>query len=204
MTEASSRQPEVPREDSGCLEPLAPTHLDDVAAGGIGRVVYRACRAVRQRATLDLPPQVIHRVEFRRRPRQQPHFDAERRRQLTALFCRVRRAAVFEEDDAPPAPVRADHAQEGLMRLGHPLARYQQQRVAARDVEAAVQYVLLPVAGDGHRGLLAAPAVAAVEGRRLGDDRLVEHQEHGAGAALQPAFEPPFDCRQVLGRRASS
>jgi hypothetical protein len=83
--------------------------------------------------------------------------------------------------------VRADHPQEGLVRLGHPLARNQQQCVTARDIQAAVKYPLLPVAGDGHRSLLAASAVAAVERRRLGDDRLVEHQQDGALAPPQAA-----------------
>lgn len=66
------------------------------------------------------------------------------------------------------------------MRLRHPLPADEEQRVAARDVEATVQYPLLPVAGDRNAGLLAAPAVATVERRRLGDDRLVEHQDDGA------------------------
>src|SRR5512135_2209699 len=39
--------------------------------------------------------------------------------------------------------------------------------------------------------------------RRLRDDRLVEHQDDRADTAFQPAFPPPFDCRQVSGRRAS-
>ena len=55
----------------------------------------------------------------------------------------------------------------------------------------------------GHADLFADMAVAAIQGRCLRDDRLVQHQQHGTGAALQPAFEPPFDCRHVSGRRES-
>src|SRR5262249_37149297 len=35
------------------------------------------------------------------------------------------------------------------------------------------------------------------------DDGLVEHQQHAARAALEAAFEPPFDWRQVSGRSAN-
>ena len=39
-------------------------------------------------------------------------------------------------------------------------------------------------------GLLANMAVAVIQRRGLGDDRLVEHQEDGPDAAVQPIFEP--------------
>lgn len=74
------------------------------------------------------------------------------------------------------------------MRLLHPLPADEQQRVAAVDVEAAVKDALLPVAGDGDASLFPAPSVSAVERRRLGDDRLVEHQQDGALAPTKPAF----------------
>lgn len=74
------------------------------------------------------------------------------------------------------------------MRLLHPLPADEEQRVAARDVKRAVQDALLPVARNRHAGLLPAPAVATVERRRLGDDRLVEHQDDGALSGEQPAL----------------
>jgi hypothetical protein len=51
-----------------------------------------------------------------------------------------------------------------------------------------MQNALLPVAGDGDAGLLAAPAVTTVERLRLRDDRLVEHQDDGALAGEKPAL----------------
>src|SRR5262249_53934048 len=60
-----------------------------------------------------------------------------------------------------------------------------------------------PRPGDGDLDLLPAPAVAAVQRRRLGDDGLVQHQPDGAPAVAQAPLEPPLACRQVAGRPAS-
>ena len=90
------------------------------------------------------------------------------------------------------------------MRLLGPLLGDQQGHIPAADIDRPVEDPLGAIAGDRDPDLLADVAVAAIQWRRLGDDRLVEHQQHGAGAALQPALQPPVDCRQVLGRRANS
>ena len=89
------------------------------------------------------------------------------------------------------------------MRLVDPLLGDQQRDVAALDVDRPVEDPLGAVARDRHPDLLADVAVARVERGRLGDDRLVEHQQDGADTAFQAAFQPPFDCRHVSGRRAN-
>src|SRR5215211_5080399 len=117
---------------------------------------------------------MIHRVEFGRGARQQPHFDAEFCRHFHALIRRVRRAAIFKEDDAPPAPMRTNHPQESLMRFLYPLMADEEQRVTASDVEHSVQDALAPVTSNRHASLFATPTIATVKRRRLRDDRLVE------------------------------
>src|ERR1051325_10298324 len=123
---------------------------------------------------------MIHCVEFRRGAWQQAHFDAKLRRHLKTPLSLVRRATIFKQDDLPPAPVRTNHPEKGLMRLLHPFSADEQQRVATADIQTAMKDALLPIAGDGNKGLLASATITTVERRRLGDDRLVEHQQYGA------------------------
>lgn len=59
--------------------------------------------------------------------------------------------------------------------------------------------VLAPPVGPDHRQ----EPLMSFFGPFLRDDGLLEHQEHGASATPQAAFEPPFDCRRVSGRRVS-
>jgi hypothetical protein len=46
--------------------------------------------------------------------------------------------------------------------------------------------------------------IAGVERGRLGEHRLIEHQDEGALPYSQATLEPPFACRRVAGRRATS
>src|SRR5512135_1916424 len=111
--------------------------------------------------------------------------------------------SVLEEHDVPAPPVGADHRQEALMCLLGPLLGDQERYVPGLDVDRPVKDALGAVPRDRDPDLLARMTVAGVERWSLGDDRLVEHQHHGADTAAQAAFQPPFDCRQVSGRRAS-
>ena len=79
------------------------------------------------------------------------------------------------------------------MCLFDPFLGDQQGDIAALDVDRSVKDPFRSIARDRHAHLLADMAVAGVERGRLGDDRLVEHQQHGPVAALQSGFQPPFD-----------
>ena len=131
---------------------------------------------------------MIHRVEFRRGAWQQAHLDAELRRHLQTLLSLVRRATILKQDDVPSAPVRTNHPEKSLVRLLHPFSADEQQCVATADIQTAMKDALLPIAGDGNKGLLPSPTITTVERRGLGDDRLVEHQHDGALAPRDPAF----------------
>src|SRR6516164_7968539 len=65
---SSHREPEVARENTGLAEPFSRTQVDDVPANGQGGVGHGDGRSVPNRLSLGVPPQVIHRVQFRGGP----------------------------------------------------------------------------------------------------------------------------------------
>ena len=72
---------------------------------------------------------------------------------------------------------RADRSTVSVARLA---LGDQQRDITAPDVDRPVEDALGAVAGDRHADLLADVAIARLERRSLGDDRLVEHQQDGA------------------------
>lgn len=89
------------------------------------------------------------------------------------------------------------------MRVLVPFFSNEQEAIAARDVERAVQYALLPITGDGDAGLASDATVTTVEWRRLGNDSFIQHQDDGPLCGEKPAFKPPFACRHVFDRNES-
>jgi len=79
------------------------------------------------------------------------------------------------------------------MRLANPFLGDQQRHVTTPDVDRPMEDSLGPVASDRHSHLLSDMAVGGIQRRCLGDDRLIEHQHHGADAAFQAGLQPPFD-----------
>jgi len=78
------------------------------------------------------------------------------------------------------------------MRLLHPRIRNQQEAVSTPDVERTVQDSLGAIAGNGHLHLFSYPPVATIQRGRLGQDRLIQHQDDRALAVCQAPLEPPF------------
>jgi len=78
------------------------------------------------------------------------------------------------------------------MRLLHPGVRNQQEGVSATDIERTVQDSLGAIACNGHSHLFSYPPVATIERGRLGQDRLIQHQDDRALAVCQAPLEPPF------------
>ena len=74
------------------------------------------------------------------------------------------------------------------MRLSGPILGDQQREIAAPDIDRPMEHPLGVRPADRHPHLLADGTIAAIQRRRLRDDRLVQHQQHGARATLQAAF----------------
>src|SRR3954465_4892269 len=98
-TNSLLRQPEVVRQDPGLTESVSRAQVDDVLAGSEGRRVDRDRLSVAQRLPLGVPPQVVHRVQLRRRPGQQADFDAQLLGPLQAVRCRVLPGPVLAQND---------------------------------------------------------------------------------------------------------
>ena len=98
----------------------------------------------------------------------------------------------------------ANHREEGLVRLLEPFVGNQQQQVPTPDIEHAMEDTSSMRAPDGDAHLLPKAPVALIQGWDLRDDGLIEHQDDRALPYGQAAFEPPFACRHVVGRRARS
>jgi hypothetical protein len=188
LTRGLFRQPEVARQNPGFPQAVAWAQVNDVLARIEGRLIDRPHRSTPYRLSLRVPPQMVHRVQLGRRPGEQTDLDA----QLLGPFEAVRRfvltGSVLEDHDPPTPPVGADRREESLVRLLGPLLGDQERDVTGFDVDRPVEDALGAVPRDRHPDLLADGAVAGVERRGLGDDRLVEHQHHGADTAFQAAF----------------
>jgi len=89
------------------------------------------------------------------------------------------------------------------MRVLVPFFGNEQEAIATRDVERAVQYALLPITGDRDAGLTADATITTVEWRRLGNNGFIQHQDDSSFFEKKPTFEPPFACRHVFDRKES-
>src|SRR5262245_13368752 len=87
------------------------------------------------------------------------------------------RRSVLEEDDVPAPPVGPDYVEEVLVLPPGPVLGYQQLDIARAHVDRPMQNPTGVTAADRDTHLLADVAVTAVQRRRLGDDRFVQHEE---------------------------
>jgi hypothetical protein len=94
-------------------------------------------------------------------------------------------------------------AQPGLMARveAFQIMRDQERQVSGGDVERAVNDAFGSLADNGNALLLADAAIAIIQGRCLGDDDLIQHQDDRSLPLEKPAFQPPFAWRQVWGRK---
>jgi hypothetical protein len=99
---------------------------------------------------------------------------------------------ILKDHEIPTAPMGTDHREERFMRPLGPIFGDQQREIAAPDIDRPVEDPLGAIPADRHPHLPADGTVAAIQGRRLRDNRFVQHQHHGAIAILQAAFQPPF------------
>src|SRR3954453_19256733 len=96
-------QPEVPGEDPGLSESITGTQGDDVLTSTKRRVRHRQRGPATHRLSLGLPPEVVHRIQFRCGPGK----NATRNPQLLGLLeppRRLRLSRPILEEHAVPAP----------------------------------------------------------------------------------------------------
>ena len=148
------------REHASLSQTLTRTEIEQILTRYIGRGVDRNGRPIGEPPTFDMPPQVVHSIQFWCGDRQQPDLDGQCSRQRPTLLCGMGRAAIFEQDDVPSSPLRPDHREEILMRVLIPMVRDQQCDRACPHIESAVEHALGPIARNGDAHLLPQTPVA--------------------------------------------
>jgi len=128
-------------------------------------------------------------LEFRAGRRQEPHLDAQRLGQFQAVLRRVRAAAVFKENEVPAPPVERTICRKYWCVSSFQVSVINRSTSPVRTFQGAMQNAPGPVPRW-------APAPAGQcarssnTGRGFGDDRLIEHQHHGAGMRQRPFLSP--------------
>lgn len=106
------------------------------------------------------------------------------------------RSPILKQDDAPTAPMGANHLQEALMSLGVPYFCDKQKYGSGQNIDHPVQDPLCAIAGDWHTDLPTASPVASIERRRLGYDDFVQYQDDRPRVLPGAMFKPPLAWRQ--------
>lgn len=110
-------------EHSSLSQTLTRIESEPILTRHIGRGIDRNGRAISEPVTFAMPPEMVHGIQFQCGDRPKPHLDVQGRRHRQTLFCGVRRATVFKQDDVPSAPTRSHHGEKVLMRNLIPLVR---------------------------------------------------------------------------------
>ena len=148
------------REHSSLSQTLPRTEIEQIVTRHIGRGVDRNGRSIGEPATFDMPPEVVHSIQFWRGNRQKPEFDVQRSGHLQTLLCGMGRSTIFEQHDVPSSPLRPHHREEVLMRVLILMVCDQQRKRACPHVEGAVEHPLGPIAGNGDAHLLPKATIA--------------------------------------------
>ncbi len=138
------------------------THIQDIPTCAVRRCVDGTRGAIGQPSPLHVPPEMVHGIQLGGGSGQKAEFNVQVLGHRQACIGEMRRATVLKQHDVPAAPMRADHREEGLRRLLHPLLGDQQAHVAAPDIDHPMQNTLGTLARDGHAHLFPDAAVAVV------------------------------------------
>lgn len=179
------------------------THLQNRLTGLIRSGVNRGHGAIGEDSALHMAPEMVHGVQLRGRRGQKSEGHMQVLGQPATRGGRMGRSPILKEHELPAPPMGANHPEEGAMRHLVPGLRDTQHDITAPDIQHPVQDAPGMRPGDRHRHLLSPGPIAVGEGRHLGDDGLIEHEEDRAEAPVQPPLEPPFAWRHVAERWAS-
>src|SRR5262249_47766324 len=133
-------------------------------------------------------PEMIHRVQLWRCPREQPILDSASVRHPPAAGASMLRRAVLEEDDVPATPVAPDHVEKVLVFPLGPVLGYQQLDIARAHVDRSMQNATGMAAADRNTHLFPDVPVTGIQRRRLGNDRFIEHEENRPPALAKAVF----------------
>src|SRR4029434_3085631 len=167
------------REHHSLSQTLTRTEREQILTRHIGRGIDRNGRAIGEPAAFNMPPEMVHGIQFWCGNRQQPELDVQRRGHLPTLLGSMRRSTIFEQHDVPSSPLRPYHRKEVLMRVLIPMVCDQQRDHACPYVEGAVEHAPGSITGNGDAYRLPKPTVATRSGWGFRNDRPIQHQYHG-------------------------
>jgi len=153
------------------------TQAQNVVTGSSGRTVDGLGGPVTEHCPFGMLPQMVHCIQLRCCPREQPQFDGAGVRHPPAAGAGMLRRSVLEEDDIPAPPMAADHVEKVLVLPLGPVLGHQQLDITRTHVDRPMQNPAGMAAADRDTHLLPDMPVTAVQRRRLGNDRFVKHQE---------------------------
>ena len=148
------------REHPSLSQTLTRTESEQILTRPICRDIDRNSRSIGEPASFNMPPEMVHGIQFWGGHRQQPEFDVQRSGYLPTLLCSMRRSTIFEQHDVPSSPLRPDHRQEVVMGVLIPMICDQQRDRACPYVEGAVEHAPGSIPGNGDAYLLPKPTVA--------------------------------------------
>lgn len=179
------------------------THVEDRPTGLLHRRINRGDWPIGECSAFPMTPQMVHSVQLRGCRGQKPEGTVQGLRQPSACRSGMRGTPILKEDDGPAPPMGAHHRQEGLMCGVVPGLGDDQEPITTPDIERTMEHAPGMSARERHRDLLPPSPVTIIQGRRLGDDRFIEHQQDSAGTSSASPFAPPFSWRHVGERCAS-
>jgi hypothetical protein len=146
---------------------------------------------------LELAPELIHRAQFRRLPRQPHEANAQPVRQRLGLRGGVGARPVAQQPEPAGAAVAAPQLAQKLLSVGLTGTLADQHHPArASQVDRPKQHPLGIAAGDRHNRLPALECPGRPQRRKQPQQRPVEAQQPIAPvpAPLQTSGDPPFFC----------
>src|ERR671923_715960 len=147
-------------EHPGLSQTLTRTESEQILTRHSCRGIDRNGRSIGEPPAFNMPPEMVHSIQFWRGNRQKPECDVQCSSYLPTLLCSMRRSTILEQHDVPSSPLRSYHRKEVLMGVLIPLVCDQQRDRACSYIEGAVEHAPGPITGNGDTHLLPKMTVA--------------------------------------------
>ena len=143
-------QPKGMRAHACFLQSLVWSQRSQVALGALNRFIQTGRGFIGQDLLGEMPPEMIHRIEFGTGRGQPPQLNPQWVGQLATAPSPVRRMAIQKEDDMPAPPMGPDQVECGLEVSLVELLRDRAEPMAAFDIQDSSQHPDVTGGDDGY------------------------------------------------------